>query len=445
MKIMTTCVGFACLILGVGAIQARAQAPDDQDRVSRQEHDALRRGFEELKAEMEAMKREQSAPASQERDAEGPTWLELERARVRMDVLEASMEEAKAGLSSFYVTGYAFTSFVNREGMDSNFTARFVPLFLWQPTDRLLFEAEVEFELEAEGGEGMTDVELEYANASYIINDYLILGAGKFLTPFGLFAERLHPAWINKFPNGPLIYGHDGLVPFTSLGIFARGGFPAGATNFNYAVYLSNGPALNTGEDEPDEAGVLHFENWDDINNNKSVGGRIGFLPVPEVEVGFSFNWGKVNPSGSDVGDADALLWGFDVTYVQEVDFLAGLFDIRFEYARSDVDDVTYDPMGALGFGPLTYDNVRDGFYAQVAYRPTKCDIEFLRDFEVVGRYDYLNLPAGAPEDEDQKRWSLGLNYWVNPSTVLKFSYERLDVEGAPETDAFLAMFAIGF
>jgi hypothetical protein len=444
MNVKRTCIGSVCFLLGAAAIHAQAQAPEDDDYVSREEHDALRRDFEALKRELETTQQDRAEPRPQGDDQQ-PTWLELERSRLRIEALEQAMEETKGGLSSFHVTGYAFTSFVSPEGADSTFSAQFVPLFLWQVTDRLLFEAEVEFGLESVGGEGTTHVELEYADASYIINDYVTLGAGKFLTPFGLFGERLHPAWINKFPDSPLIYGHGGLVPFTSLGIFARGGVPVGSTMFNYAVYLSNGAALNTGTVESDEAGVLHFENWDDINNNKSVGGRVGFLPIPEIELGFSFNWGRVNPSGSDVGDADALLLGFDVTYVQEVDFLGGLFDVRFEYARSDVDDVTYDPTGALGFGPLTYDNVRDGLYTQVAYRPTKCNIEFLRDFEVVGRYDYLNLPAGAPENEDTQRWSLGVNYWLNPSTVLKLAYENLDVEGAPSTNTFLAMFAIGF
>jgi hypothetical protein len=409
-----------------------------QDYVSREEHEALRRDFEKLKAEMAATRGEQTV---QEGDTDGPSWLDLERTRLRLEALETSMEEAKDGFSSFHVTGYGFTRFANTEGSDSTFTAKLVPLFLWQVTDRLLFEAELELELE----DGETHVELEYAHGSYLVTDWLTLGAGKFLTPFGIFAERLHPAWINKLPNGPLIYGHDGLAPFSSVGIYARGGIPAGPTTFNYAVYVSNGPELNTGEDEADEAGLLHFENFGDVNNNKAVGGRVGFLPIPEVELGFSWNWGRVNPSGSDVGDADAFLWGFDVSYVQEVDVLAGLFDVRFEYARSDVDDVTYDPTGALGFGPLSYDNVRDGLYIQVAYRPTKCDIKFLRDFEVVGRYDYLNLPAGAPESEDHERWSIGLNYWLNPSTVIKLSYQRLDVEEEPDVDSFLAMFAVGF
>ena len=53
--------------------------------------------------------------------------------------------------------------------------------------------------------------------------------------------------------------------------------------------------------------------------------------------------------------------------------------------------------------------------------------------------------PSGAPENEDMERWSVGLNYWVNPSTVLKFTYEHLNVDGQPGQDAFLAMFAVGF
>ncbi len=441
MNTTTACIGCACLLAGMAANHVRAQAPGDQDYVTQEQYDALRRDFESLKAELRADPRDQPATAPPQGEADGPTWLDLQRAQLRIDAIEATMEESKAGLSNFLVTGYAFTRFVNAERMDSSFAAQFVPLFLWRPTDRLLFQAEVEFGLTSEGE---TEVELEYAEASYLVNDYLTLGAGKFLTPFGLFAERLHPAWINKFPDMPLIYGHDGIAPFTSLGVYARGGVPVGSTMFNYAVYLSNGGFLNTGEDEPDEAGMLHFNNFSDINNNKSVGGRVGFLPIPEIELGFSFNWGKVNPSGSEVGDVDAFIWGFDVTYVQECDFLAGLFDIRFEFARSEVDDAVFDPTGAA-FGPLFFENNRDGLYAQIAYRPTKSPIEFLRDFEFAGRYDYLNLPAGAPEEADHERWSLGVNYWLSPSTVLKFTWERLEVEGEPDTDSFLAMFAIGF
>jgi hypothetical protein len=39
----------------------------------------------------------------------------------------------------------------------------------------------------------------------------------------------------------------------------------------------------------------------------------------------------------------------------------------------------------------------------------------------------------------------VGVNYWVNPSTVVKLAYQNTDVDGVPDVDAFLAMFAVGF
>ena len=60
-----------------------------------------------------------------------------------------------------------------------------------------------------------------------------------------------------------------------------------------------------------------------------------------------------------------------------------------------------------------------NGFYVQAAYRPTRHPVEFIRNFEVVGRYDLLNLPSGAPENEDHEQLTIGLNYWLTPSAVL--------------------------
>lgn len=445
MNARTICIVGVCFALGAGTVSAQAQEPE-QDYVSRQEHEALKRDFEVLKTELESIKQGESAqPAQEAGSSQESSWLELERTRLRLEALEEVTASLEYGESSFHVTGFAFTRFVDRERADSTFTTVLAPVFLWEINDRLLFESELELELKSEGGHGETEVELEYAHASYLLNDYITLGAGKFLTPFGLFPERLHPAWINKLPDGPLAFAHGGIAPFASVGAYVRGGFPVGSTKLNYAFYLSNGPALNTGEHEPDEAGMLAFENFSDINNNKAVGGRIGFLPVPELEIGYSFLIGAVNPTGDEIGDADALIQGVDVSYVREVDFLAGMVDLRFEYVRSEVDTVTFDPGGSLGFGPLTFDNDRDGLYLQLAYRPTQTDLKFLRDVEFVGRYDHLDFPSGAPESADTERWTFGINYWLNPSSVLKFAYQITDIEGEEDQDAFLVMFAIGF
>ncbi|MCH7847431.1 MAG: hypothetical protein IIB53_03630 [Planctomycetes bacterium] len=452
-----TCIALVGLALCSGAALGQGQPPGEGS-VSRAEHEALRSDLETLRAEMAAMRKARQANerAAHQDATQAPTWIELERMRLRQDMIEQTLLEARYGESNFHFTGFAFTRFTNVQGADSSFTAVVAPIILWELSDRLLFETELEFGLETEDGEGKTEVELEYAHASYILNDYVTLGAGKFLTPFGIFGERLHPAWINKLPDAPLAFGHHGgLVPMSSLGAYVRGGFPLGDAKGNYAFYLSNGPSLNV---DGHGVGTLDFENFDDINNNKAFGGRVGFLPFPEIEIGYSFQFADVTPSGFDQ-QADALLQSIDVSYVTESDLLGGLIDLRFEWVFSDVDDVAFaaeegghadegghaeeEEDGDEAF--ITFNNERSGGYLQLAFRPTKSDMEFLRNLEFVGRYGWLDLPSGAPDAFDQERWTLGVNYWLNPSTVLKIAYEHTEVDGGDDFDAVKAMFAIGF
>ena len=195
MKTTRACIGCACLLAGMAGNIVRAQAPDDRDYVTQEQYDALRRDFETLKAEMRADRQNEPATASGQGEADGPTWLDLERTRLRMDAIEATLEESRAGLSNFMVTGFAFTRFVNAERMDSTFTAKFVPLFLWQPTDRLLFQAEIEFGLD---GQGETEVELAYAEASYLLPSSLPLS---FPFSFSLFFSFSPPPFFSSsFP-----------------------------------------------------------------------------------------------------------------------------------------------------------------------------------------------------------------------------------------------------
>ncbi|MCZ6792024.1 MAG: hypothetical protein O7J95_00250 [Planctomycetota bacterium] len=359
--------------------------------------------------------------------------------------VEATAELGSPGSTRFLWSGYAFTRYTDAEGMNSSFRSVFAPLVLWRVDDRLFFESEFEFALELDD-HGETELEIEYMNAAYIVNDHLMVGGGLFLTPFGLFAERIHPAWINKLPDMPLSSGHDGIVPFNSVGVWARGGFATGSSKWNYSVYVSNGPRLNTGEDEPDEAGVLHFDNYEDVDNSRAIGGRLGYLPVPELELGASFLTGGVTSSGSDVEDADAEIFGVDLSYNWDARSLKGRAELRAEWAWSDVDNVTYDPTGALGFGPLTYDNERSGGYVMASYRPIWSENDVLDDLEAVFRFDNLHRPSGAPESFDENRYTVGLNYWLSPSSVLKAAYRFDDRDGGEEdVDALLLQFAVGF
>lgn len=430
-----------CMALALGA-EAQGQNAESEN-VSREEYESLKRDFKAMQEKMQEMsERSLNLSFPEGGSPNEASWLELKRSQLRLDEIERQLQSNRSGDSGFHLAGFAFTRFMDMEGMDSSFEAKFVPVILWEINDRLLFESELEFGLKSEGGHGETEVELEYAHGSYILNDYVTIGAGKFLTPFGIFPERLHPQWINKLPTMPLAFAHDGIAPFSSVGVYVRGGFPLNGMKSNYAFYVSNGPALNT--DEEDEAGLLEFENFNDINNSKAIGGRIGLLPIPELEIGYSFMFSAVNPTGDAVGPADALIQGIDVSYVRLIEEIAGMIDVRFEYVNSDVDTVTFDPSGA-DFGPLTFENKREGLYFQVAYRPTLSEFKFLRNFEIVGRFDHLDLPSGSPEPNDIDRWTIGLNYYLNPSSMFKIAYQSTEVDTEGTTDAFMAMFVIGF
>ena len=193
------------------------------------------------------------------------------------------------------ITGYGTVGYNYRtQGQNENeFTSSLNPIFLFQFQDRVLFEAEFEFELEG----GVTETGLEYAQLDFIAHDNLTLVGGKFLLPFGVFGERLHPTWINKFPTAPPIYGHhvaafgaDPLLPIIAdLGMMARGVINPGALNIVLNAYAVQGPSIEPGT-ETDEVPELEFmASSSDDNTDKMLGARLDLVLPPWAEVNLSF------------------------------------------------------------------------------------------------------------------------------------------------------------
>ena len=242
--------------------------------------------------------------------------------------------------TKFSLVGYTTAGIIFSKDETSFRNITFNPIFLWKPSEKIFIEAELETELEGEE----TVIALEYANASFILNKYMTLRAGKFLSPFGIYQDRLHPGWINKLPTAPLGYGHDGVGPSAELGIDLRGGIPLGSSKMNYSLYVSNGPTLNIGDDEPDEGGMLKYENADDNNKNKVVGGRIGFLPLSNssLEIGGSFQTGKVGTKETIYEDIKTQQYALDLTYVKQLDFIKGLLDVKGQWNWVNVDKADY-------------------------------------------------------------------------------------------------------
>jgi len=151
------------------------------------------------------------------------------------------------------------------------------PILLIPLGDRWLIESRAEFEGKfqrpPDGGPygGPVNKHVDYAQVDFIANSYMTVTAGRFLTPFGIFNERLYPVWIRALQPDPLILP---INTAPSDGLMLRGGFPLLAkANMNYAAYVS-ATSIGIGS----------------VDSERHVGGRMGFFfPGPRLEVGGSW------------------------------------------------------------------------------------------------------------------------------------------------------------
>lgn len=324
------------------------------------------------------------------------------------------------------ITGYGTVGYgYQTQGAHENaFFSSLSPIFLFQFQDRVLFEAELEFELEG----GVTETGLEYAQFDFIATDNLTFVGGKFLLPFGVFGDRLHPTWINKFSTAPPIYGHhvsqfgaEPLLPILSdLGVMVRGVVNTGRFNLGLNLYTVQGPS--TESDPTEEVPELEFlASSEDGNTNKMLGGRLDIALPPWAELNISFFNG-------DYDDQNVLdFTGWNVAG----ELRTRGFELRGEYiqTRQEIEQPTGFPM-----------LVRQGFYGQAAYR--------IGAWEPVFRWTQVfdSKLDGTVTDQGAWQAGVGLDYWFGPSIAIMAGYEvnREDIVEI-DNDRFVIHIAYGF
>ena len=338
----------------------------------------------------------------------------------------AVTSEWRDATSAFHLAGFASAGYSDKKNSTGTFSsANFNPVFHFQYKDLVLWEAELEFEIEQEGG---TEINLEYTAIDFFLNDYLVLVGGKFLSPLGQFRQNLHPHWINKLPSMPPGFGHDGAAPVAEVGFQLRGGAPFGAGRVNYAFYVGNGPELD-GEDG-EVHGILTDGFTRNADGNKVLGGRIGFLPVSSLEIGLSAAFGDATVTendGIEVEDdpsRDYEAFGVDFVYHWRD------LELRGEYIKQEIDNA------ATSIAPEGGD--WEALYAQGAYKFGH------NSWEGVLRYTDFNSPHAS---QQQEQWAIGLNYLVAPNAMMKLSYEinNNDAGGANDEDRWLIQLAYGY
>jgi hypothetical protein len=246
----------------------------------------------------------------------------------------------------------------------------------WLVESRLTFEGDFTHNQFDHFG-GQVQQEVDYAQLDYIANPYLTITAGRFLTPFGIYNERIYPRWIRNLQTEPLILP---LEEDSSNGVMARGGIKAG--NDVDVLYAGSFSVAST---------IDHLE------SDRQVGGRFGFFfPKERVEVGFS--------ARHFLQEDDSNIYGFHFEWQPR----SQPFDLRQEYAN-----------GAAGHG----------YWIEPAYRLSQVPFwqPVLGNLQVVARMQQFFLKQGSDElpGADTQQIEGGVNYYFRDGLRATASFGR--------------------
>ncbi|MGC8624562.1 MAG: hypothetical protein ACP5VQ_04795, partial [Phycisphaerae bacterium] len=282
------------------------------------------------------------------------------------------------------------------------------------------------------------------ANINYELNNYMTLGGGLVTSPIGGIVGQYNPApWNRWLVDGSL---EDALLPGNELGVWTRGGLPApdNMGYFTYFLFVSNGPSLVTTNGVDGNAyNNLQFGNWDPAaQNGKTVGGRFSYLPIPNIEVGYSFEWARPSADGSFT-TTNSLINAVDMNTYYVNKKIDGLFRFRGGWTWDEVGQ-----SGAPGGVLSALGGYSNGGQAEIAYQPSLCGIKYLDKMMAAFRYDRIDGPAAADFSNGaahEQRYSVGLDYWLHSNAVLKFEYEFDNLSNNMHgNNAMFVQFAVG-
>ncbi len=226
---------------------------------------------------------------------------------------------------------------------------------------------------------GAIQKSLDYAELDYIGNRYVTITAGRFLTPFNIFNERLYPNWIRNTQTDPLIFP---VGTGSDNGLMFRGGVAAARDlTVNYAVYFST---LSTAD---------HF------GSERHAGARVAmFLPRERLEIGMSVQ--------HQLQDARWNRFGFHLQWQPN----RVPFELRSEgaYSRAEGNGLWIE-------GTYRFRNARAAAFRRAQ---AVCRTQIFHTGDVAGANPIL-------QTTDTKRTEFGVNYYLNDGWKALASYGR--------------------
>lgn len=375
--------------------------------------------------------------------ATGRNFSPLAALNQKVDELASAVELTRPGTNTMLLSGEANATWTNTSAFHQDaFFASFSPVFLWHLNDGILFEGKATI---ANFG-----TELDYAQLDWTLDDHFTLVLGKFYNPLNAYAERFEPGYIHPLPDDPL--GVTTVLPVNVTGLQLRGAYSLweGGPKVLASAFAGNAPYFDRFGPFSD----IFFENDRFAKHNIAVGGRLGVQFCPNFEIGYGLEYARVQPQEDPTGTLPLLVQSVDLQ--AHLDALKGRWTLLGEYGWSRLRD-TFSSVAAGPFATNEFEIAgrRDGGYLQLSYRATGWASPFLNRLELVARADHdaqSNSRSTFQYDDGffrfkdtfidpgfaRDRGTLGLDYWITPTTVLKLAYEHIGITGNARDDDML-------
>jgi hypothetical protein len=406
----------------------------------------LQKQMATMARQMSTMQKEQAAlKAKQAKSATTNTAaIDREVKRLYRRVMKNSQKisDLEPGNIQVLIAGDVNFQFQNVQGSHSTFYADSSPMIQVRIDKNIFVNTAFDFYTQA-GAAGGSAADIGAANINYELNNYMTLGGGLVTSPIGGIVGQYNPApWNRWLVDGSL---EDALLPGNELGVWTRGGLPAPDKMgyFTYFLFVSNGPSLVTTNDQNGNSyNNLQFGNWDPAaQNGKTIGGRFSYIPIPNIEVGYSFEWARPSADGA-ITTTNSLINAVDINTYYVNRKIDGLFRFRGGWTWDQVGQ-GIDSTGAFSLGGYS-----NGGQAEIAYQPSLCGIKYIDKMMAAFRYDRIDGPAASNFSNGaahEQRYSIGLDYWLHSNAVLKFEYEFDNLSNNMHgNNAMFVQFAVG-
>lgn len=345
-----------------------------------------------------------------------------------------------SGFGNVSVGGYMDHEFENFENTNSTFDQhRWIINIGAELHERLRFYSEYEIEHGGPDAPGGGEAKVEQAYLEYLIAEAINIRGGAVLAPFGR-TNIYHDSDLRDLTDRSIVARDIIPTTWTEAGVGLFGSFypEVGDSSWEikYDAYVVNG--LDDGFSDTGLGGARNSLETDN-NNNKAFVGRIVVSPALGHELGFSGYHGKYNTDNDDITG-----FGFDWLTTW------GDFEFTGEYAFFDVDE----PAG------MDVANRFEGVNAELHYHfwPEFLNNTYMgQGFEnpkltLVGAYSWGQIDDDSDAgfgDNEEERYTLGLNYRPVENFVFKVEYQWNDTQNETlergNNNGFISSAAMGF